>query len=77
MTSFFRAVLVAGGGPAGLAGGTGGAVVAAAAWADLADAVADGSVRAAVHAEYALADVPAAHAALAEDRHVGKLVIVP
>ena len=53
------------------------AAVAAAAWADLADAVADGSVRAAVHAEYSLADVPAAHAALAEDRHVGKLVIVP
>ncbi len=53
------------------------AAVVAAAWVDLADAVGDGSVRAEVHGQYALADVPAAHAALAEDRHVGKLVIVP
>ena len=53
------------------------AAVVAASWVDLADAVGDGSVRAEVHGQYALADVPAAHAALAEDRHVGKLVIVP
>ncbi|MFT3854421.1 MAG: zinc-binding dehydrogenase [Ilumatobacteraceae bacterium] len=53
------------------------AAVVQAAWRDLAPAVASGAVVPHVHAEYALDEVPAAHAALARDEHVGKLVIRP
>ena len=53
------------------------AAVVRAAWRDLAAAVASGIVAPVVHAEYALDDVPAAHAALARDEHVGKLVVRP
>ena len=53
------------------------AAVVGAAWAALADAIADGAVTPAVHAEYPLADVHDALAALRADRHIGKLVIVP
>jgi NADPH2:quinone reductase len=53
------------------------AAVVHAAWQDLADAVASGVVAPVIHAEYALDDVPAAHAALARDEHVGKLVVRP
>lgn len=53
------------------------AAVAQAAWRDLATAVASGAVVPVVHAEYSLDEVPAAHAVLARDEHVGKLVIRP
>ncbi len=53
------------------------AAVAQRAWADAAETVASGAVVPVVHAEYALADVGAAHEALALDGHVGKLVIIP
>jgi len=53
------------------------AAVVAAAWADLGDAVAAGAVVPVVHAAYPLEDVSAAHEALARDRHLGKLVILP
>jgi NADPH:quinone reductase-like Zn-dependent oxidoreductase len=53
------------------------AAVVHTAWRDLAAAVASGIVAPVVHAEYALDEVPAAHAALARDEHVGKLVVRP
>ena len=53
------------------------AAVVAAAWSDLADAVAAGTVVPVVHATYPLEDVSVAHEALAQDRHLGKLVILP
>jgi NADPH:quinone reductase-like Zn-dependent oxidoreductase len=53
------------------------AAVVAAAWRDLAEAVAAGAVVPVVHATYPLDQVGAAHAALAEDLHIGKLVILP
>ena len=53
------------------------AAVVAAAWRDMADAVAAGAVAPVVHGTYPLEDVSRAHEALAQDLHVGKLVIVP
>jgi NADPH:quinone reductase len=53
------------------------AAVVQAAWRDLGAAVASGIVKPVVHAEYGLGEVPAAHAALARDEHVGKLVVRP
>lgn len=53
------------------------AAVVAAAWADLATAVGSGAVVPVVHATYPLEDVAGAHEALAQDRHIGKLVILP
>lgn len=53
------------------------AAVVQAAWRHLATAVASGVVTPVVHAEYALDEVPAAHAALARDEHIGKLVVRP
>ena len=47
------------------------------AWAEMAESVAAGAVLPVVHETYPLEDVAAAHAALAEDRHLGKLVIIP
>jgi NADPH2:quinone reductase len=47
------------------------------AWAEMAEAVAGGAVLPVVHETYPLEEVAAAHAALAEDRHLGKLVIIP
>jgi NADPH2:quinone reductase len=51
--------------------------VVQAAWRDLGAAVASGIVAPVVHAEYALDEVPVAHAALTRDEHVGKLVVRP
>jgi NADPH2:quinone reductase len=53
------------------------AAVVQAAWRDLGAAVASGIVVPVVHAEYGLGEVPAAHAALARDEHIGKLVVRP
>jgi NADPH2:quinone reductase len=53
------------------------AVVVRAAWAAARDAVAGGNVLPVIHAEYPLEDVAEAHASLAADLHVGKLVIRP
>ena len=47
------------------------------AWAEMAEAVAAGAVLPVVHETYPLEEVAAAHEALAEDRHLGKLVIIP
>ncbi|MET0458493.1 MAG: zinc-binding dehydrogenase [Ilumatobacteraceae bacterium] len=47
------------------------------AWAEMAESVAAGAVLPVVHETYPLEAVAAAHEALAEDRHVGKLVIIP
>jgi NADPH:quinone reductase-like Zn-dependent oxidoreductase len=51
--------------------------VARAAWADLADAVADGALRPPIHERYPLDDALAAQDALARDEHLGKIVLVP
>ena len=51
--------------------------VVQAAWRELAEAIASGTVAPIVHAQYALDEVPAAHRALARDEHVGKLVVRP
>jgi NADPH2:quinone reductase len=53
------------------------AAVVQRAWAAMADAVASGAVLPVVHETFPLADVRAAHEALARDGHVGKLVVVP
>lgn len=51
--------------------------VAQRAWAAMADGVGSGAVLPVVHEQYPLAGVEAALEALAQDRHVGKLVIIP
>jgi NADPH:quinone reductase len=51
--------------------------VVQAAWRDLTAAVGSGTVVPVVHAEYALDEVPTAHAALSRDEHIGKLVVRP
>jgi len=47
------------------------------AWAAMAAGVTSGAVLPFVHEQYALAEVEAALDALAQDRHVGKLVVIP
>jgi len=51
--------------------------VARRAWAAMADGVNAGAVLPIVHEQYPLANVEGALEALAQDRHVGKLVVVP
>ena len=53
------------------------AAVVQRAWADMADAVASAAVLPVVHETFPLAEIAAAHEALARDGHVGKLVVVP